>query len=163
MNRRWIAALAAAVVVVAFVSPAQAQRGRRGVTMTPFGPMPGGMSMDAYSNLVQQRQTMMMMQQQAKMEQAMLKQMQQDQKKKDSSKDKDKDKDKSKADDASKTVKRPLTLEERRKLERERLDAARAKLGLDKPKDPAPPKGGDGRDKPLKPSAADAPAPKGEK
>jgi hypothetical protein len=151
--RRSIVALGVAVLFVSLVAPAQAQWGRRGTSMTPFGPMPGGVDMGSYQNMLLQRQMMQMQQQQAKQDQAVLKQMQQ-QAQAQAKKDKGKTDDKSKADDASKNVKRPLTLEERRKLERERLDAARAKLGLDKSKEAEATKDEGEADKPVKPSAS---------
>jgi hypothetical protein len=70
MSRRW---LLVALVAISAMAPslAEAGRGRRGphYSMTPYGPIPGGVSLPAYEQMVEQRQ--MLVQQQMLMRQQM--------------------------------------------------------------------------------------------
>lgn len=147
MTRRWITLGLMIALALTVCSPAQAQRGRRhSRTMTPFGAMPSGMSLPQYNAMLQQRQMMQMQQQQMKMQQQWLKQMAAQQKKQEqarkngktttSGKDKDSDKGKEAVEASMRT---PLTRKERLDKERERLNDARARLGLsgeEKPSEP---------------------------
>jgi hypothetical protein len=75
MSRRWILV---ALVALAGLAPslAEAGRGRRGphYSMTPYGPIPGGVSLPAYEQMVEQRQMMMQQQMLYRQQQAMAQQ-----------------------------------------------------------------------------------------
>jgi hypothetical protein len=82
MNRRW---LLMGIVAIATMGPwsAEAGYGRRGgnhVSMTPYGPIPGGVSLPAYQQMVEQRQVMMQQQMLYQQQQAAYRQYLQSQK-----------------------------------------------------------------------------------
>lgn len=147
MHRRWFLALTIAGALFVWNDPAHAQRGgrgrgSRGMSQTPFGPIPGGMTMPDYANVLRQRQQLQMQQQQARMQQALRKQQQQfakQQAKQDDGKEGRKGDrnegrkgDREKADDTATRPAPPrfLTPAERRKQELEKIAQARANLGL---------------------------------
>jgi hypothetical protein len=73
VSRRW---LFLGLVAIATMTPsfAEAGRGRRvgnHYNMTPYGPMPGGVSMQTYEQMVEQRQLVMQQQRQYQQQQAL--------------------------------------------------------------------------------------------
>jgi hypothetical protein len=142
MISRWVVWLTVPALVLMAIDTASAQRGRGGrrgggASQTAFGPVPSGMTIGQYQNMLLQQQQLrlrqQMLQQQMKMQQEWAKQ--QEKTRKDQIKKGDKADEKKKADteEPSQAAPRPLSLQERREIERKKLAEARARLGLDPP------------------------------